>query len=180
MGLNVLRWPRAIATPTESDGAHVGRRVRIGEKPLAAVFSIVVLAVVASPIVENWKATPRDDFPLSYYRMFSEEKADAQRVTYLVGLDRQGERFLIPFQYAGPGGMNQVRRQMNRLVERGDAPRLCQTVATRVSRAGSRLPELLTIEVTTGTFRLSEYFTGHQVPIAERVSARCSVARSRP
>ena len=179
MGLNALRWPRAIAAPTESDGAHVARRVRIGEKHLAAAFSIVVLAVVASPIVENWKATPQDDFPLSYYRMFSEERADTQRVNYLVGLDSQGERFLIPYQYAGPGGMNQVRRQMNKLVERGDSRRLCQTVATRVSRAGSRLPDVRTIEVTTGTFRMSDYFTGRQVPILERVSARCSVERSR-
>ena len=179
MGLNALRWPRAIAAPTESEGERVVRRVRVGEKQLAGAFSIILLVVVASPIVENWKSSPRDDFPLSYYRMFSEERADTQRVNYLVGLDSRGQRFLVPYQYAGPGGMNQVRRQMNKLVERGDARRLCQTVATRVSRAGGRLPDLRTIEVTTGTFRLSDYFAGHATPVAERVSARCSVEQGR-
>lgn len=179
MGLNVLRWPRAIAAPTRSEGKLVVRRERIGEKRLAGAFSILLLLVVASPIVENWKPASRDDFPLSYYPMFSEERADIQRVNYLVGLDSRGERFLIPYQYAGPGGMNQVRRQMNKLVENGDARKLCQTVATRVARAGARLPVLRTIEVTTGTFRLSEYFTGHRTPIAERVTARCMVDRVR-
>jgi hypothetical protein len=179
MGLNALRWPRAIAASTESAGESVVRRERIGDKRLAGAFSIIVLAVVASPIVENWKSPPRDDFPLSYYRMFSEERADTQRASYLVGLTGWGERLLIPYRYAGSGGMNQVRRQMNKLIERGDALKLCQTVATRVSRAGGRLPELRTIEVTTGTFRLSDYFTGRQTPIAEHVSARCSVERSR-
>jgi hypothetical protein len=179
MGLNVLRWQRAIAIPTASGEAVVGHRARATDKRLAGAFSVILLVVVASPIVENWKSPSHDDFPLSFYPMFSEERSDTQQVNYLVGLDSRGQRFLIPYQYAGPGGMNQVRRQINKLVERGDAVKLCQTVATRVARAGSRLPELRTVEVTTGTFRHSEYFTGRQAPLAERVGARCSVERSR-
>ena len=178
MGLNVLPWRRfgVLRTPRERS-IPVGRE-RASSKPLAAVFSVVLLAVVASPIVENWRTPAHDDFPLSYYRMFSEERADLQRITYLVGIDNQGSRFLVPYQYAGSGGMNQVRRQMNKLVAGGSAPRLCQTVASRVSRARSRLPDLRTIEVTTGTYRLSEYFTGRQAPVTENVNARCTVARS--
>ena len=63
--------------------------------------------------------------------------------------------------------------------EQGAAAKLCQTVASRVGRAGSRLPELRTIEITTGVFRMSEYFQGRPAPISENVSARCSVERSR-
>jgi hypothetical protein len=179
MGLNVLRWPRAVALPPTRAGDIVVPRDRAAGKRLAAAFSVVLLLVVASPIVENWKSQSHDDFPLSFYRMFSEVRSDTQRVTYLVGLDSRGGRVLIPYQYAGAGGMNQVRRQINRQVEQGSASRLCQTVSSRVSRAGSRLPELRTIEITTGTFRMSEYFRGNRSPVSENVSARCSVERSR-
>lgn len=179
MGLNVLRWQRAAALPAARPGAAVVPRARTAGKRLAAAFSIVLLAVVASPIVENWRSPSHDDFPLSFYRMFSEVRSDTQRVTYLVGHDSRGQRVLIPYQYAGAGGMNQVRRQINRQVEQGSSSRLCQAVATRVARAGSRLPEIRTVEVTTGTFQMSQYFRGNQAPVSENVSARCTVDRSR-
>jgi hypothetical protein len=179
MGLNVLKWPRTVALPQTRAGELVVPRERAAGKRLAAAFSIVLLVVVASPIVENWRSPSHDDFPLSFFRMFSEVRSDSQRVTYLVGLDSRGGRVLIPYQYAGSGGMNQVRRQINRQVEQGSADKLCERVASRVSRAGSRLPELRTVEVTTGTFRMSEYFRGDQAPVSENVSARCTVARSR-
>ena len=178
MGLNVLRWHRAAALPSVRADEVVPRE-RAAGKRLAAAFSVVLLIAVASPIVENWKSPSHDDFPLSFYRMFSEVRSDTQRVTYLVGLDSRGGRVLIPYQYAGAGGMNQVRRQMNKQVEQGSAAKLCQTVATRVARAGSRLPDLRTVEVTTGTFRMSEYFRASRVPVSENVSARCTVERSR-
>lgn len=179
MGLSVLRWPRAGVLPPTRAGEVVVSRERTADKRLAAVFSLALIAVVVSPVIENWRTPSHDDFPLSFYRMFSEVRSDTQRVTYLVGLDRQRNRVLIPYQYAGSGGMNQVRRQINRQVEQGSARTLCQRVATRVARAGSRLPELRTVEVTTGTYRMSEYFRGNQAPISENVSARCTVARSR-
>jgi len=146
---------------------------------LASVFSVALLLVVASPVVENWKAEPFDDFPLSYFPMFSRETADDQRVTYLIGLNPSGERYLLPYGYAGRGGMNQVRKQMNKLVGQGDASKLCETAASRVNRQGSRLPEIRTVEVITGRFSLSGYFTGTEIPTVENVRARCSVARGR-
>jgi hypothetical protein len=180
MSLNVLRWPRALPARPTGRLEQVVSRPRVSEKWLAGAFSIGLLVVLASPIVENWKSSPRDDFPLSYYRMFSEQRGDTQRVTYLVGLDDHGGRFLLPYQYAGPGGMNQVRRQINKNVEQGDASRLCRTVAARVARVGKRLADLHTVEITTGTFRMSEYFRGQQAPRSESISARCSVARGKP
>ena len=156
---------------------------RAGRAPagkwLATAFSIAMIAAVASPVLENWKAQPRDGFPLSYYRMFSEERADTQRLTYLVGLDGRGNRYLIPYRFAGAGGMNQVRRQINKLVAQGQADRLCQTVATRLARSAGRLPDLDTVEVITGTYRLSSYFTGNNAPVAEQVRARCRAGRAR-
>jgi hypothetical protein len=177
MSLNVLRWPRAVPIRPARDAELVVSRPRLGSKWQAGAFSMVLLAVLLSPIVENWKSPPRDDFPLSYYRMFSEQRSDTQRMTYLVGLDDHGGRFLLPYQYAGPGGMNQVRRQINKQVEQGNASRLCRTVAARVARVGKRLQDLHTVEITTGTFRMSEYFRGQQEPQTEKISARCPVTR---
>jgi hypothetical protein len=179
MSLDALRFRRMVEPQLPRDSrlcSGSGERATAA-KWWAGAFSLVLLIVVASPVVENWKSPSHDDFPLSFYRMFSEERADVQRVNYLVGLDAQGGRFLIPYRYAGAGGMNQVRRQINKLVDNGQAANLCRTVASRVARAGSRLPRLRTVEVTTGTYRMSEYFTGQQAPVAENVRGRCTVDR---
>jgi hypothetical protein len=80
----------------------VARAPRAGPaKWQAALFSVAMLGLVAAPVLENWKAEPRDSFPLSYYRMFSEERADRQRLTYLVALDGRDNRHLIPHQLVG-------------------------------------------------------------------------------
>jgi hypothetical protein len=179
MSLASLRRPWVIARERSAPERATDRAERATSgKRVAAIFSVAVLVVVASPVLENWKERPRDDFPLSYYRMFSEERADRQRITYMVGIDAQGNRYLLPYRFAGTGGMNQVRRQMNRLVDQGRASSLCQTAAARVVRAGSRLRAVQRLEVITGTFRLSEYFAGRTAPDAENVRARCSVSRS--
>jgi hypothetical protein len=183
MGVDALRFRRAVegrvgSDRELSDSPAEGARASVAKR-WAAAFSLVLLLVVASPVVENWKAQPHDDFPLSYFRMFSEDRADTQRVNYLVGIDAQGSRFLIPYKYAGPGGMNQVRQQINKRVSDGKASSLCRSVAERVERAGRRLPQLSTIEVTTGTFSMSKYFTGQEAPTTEIVRARCSVEQSR-
>ena len=173
-----LRKATERATAGPSRPARSDARPATGKR-LAAAFSLGLMALVASPVAENWKAEPLDSFPLSYYRMFSEDRADRQRITYLVGLDDGGNRYLIPHRFAGNGGMNQVRRQINRLVEQGEAATLCRSVASRLGRSTSELPELVTIEVITGTYRLSAYFTGDRAPLEENVRARCAASQAR-
>lgn len=147
-------------------------------KWLAGAFSLALIATVAWPVVENWKVEPQDSFPLSYYRMFSEDRADRQRLTYLAGLDPRGNRYLIPYRFAGTGGMNQVRRQINRRVNDGEAADLCRSVASRLGRSSSRPPGVSTVEVITGTFLLSSYVTGSITPLEENVRARCAVPQA--
>jgi hypothetical protein len=165
--------------PARADGPGVRRAEEPGRaargKWLAGAFSLAMLAIVASPVVENWKAEPRDSFPLSYYRMFSEDRADRQRLTYLVALDDRGRRYLIPYQFAGAGGMNQVRRQINRRVGQGEAAELCRSVAARLRRSARRPAGADHVEVITGTFRMSTYFSGNRAPLEEDVRARCRV-----
>jgi hypothetical protein len=143
----------------------------------AALLSIVVLTAVLLPVTQNWAEVPRDDFPLSYYPMFSFEKGDRQRVTYLVTYDGAMNRFLLPYWYAGTGGMNQVRRQINKQVDRGQASRLCRNVASRVARAGDLPDDLNAVQIVTGTFFMSQFFAGNRVPASETVRAQCPVQR---
>ena len=150
-------------------------RPAAGSKWFAAAFSLAMIAIVSWPVLENWKVEPRDSFPLSYYRMFSEDRADRQRLTYLAGLDARGSRYLIPYRFAGTGGMNQVRRQINRRVSQGEASDLCRSVAARLGRSPGRPPGVNTVEVITGTFLLSNYVTGDITPLEENVRARCAV-----
>ena len=156
-------------------GAAGGPRPASRGKWLAGAFSLAMIVTVSWPVVENWKPEPRDSFPLSYYRMFSEDRADRQRLTYLAGIDDRGNRYLIPYQFAGTGGMNQVRRQINRRVEQGEAVELCRSVAARLRRSARRPPGVAWVEVITGTFRMSTYFAGNRAPLEENVRARCAV-----
>jgi len=159
------------------DPAPVRRRPPIG-KWLAAAFSLGLMVLVASPVVENWLPEPRDSFPLSHYRAFADPRADRQRLTYLVGLDAGGGRYLIPYRFAGTGGPDQVRRQIDRLVERGEAATLCRSVASQLGRSADPLPGLSAIEVITGTYRPSAYVAGDRAPLEETVRARCAPVRS--
>ena len=143
----------------------------------AGLLSVVILVAMLAPITQNWTDEPRDDFPLSYYPMFSFEKGDRQRVTYLVAYDSANNRFVLPYWYAGPGGMNQVRRQINKLVGRGDAPRLCRNVASRVARSPELSSDLSVVEVVTGIFQMTQFFAGDRMPVSESVRAQCLVRR---
>jgi hypothetical protein len=98
---------------TQATGRHPRRSAG---KAVAGLFSVVMLGATLAPVVENWKEQPQDSFPLSYYPMFSANRAEKYQVHYIVGLDQQGNRHLISYKFAGHGGFNQVRRQINKIV----------------------------------------------------------------
>jgi hypothetical protein len=146
----------------------------------AAIFSLLVVLVVLSPILQNWHPEATDNFPLSYYPMFSYERPDVERLNYLVGLDADGRRFGIPYTQAGSGGMNQVRRQINTRVSRGQSDQLCRSVSQRI--AGSRsayYARIETVQVVAGEYDLDEFFTASRLPRSEQVRASCPVQRQR-
>lgn len=142
---------------------------------LAGGFSLGLLGAVLWPIAQNWRAKPRDDFPLSYYPMFSHRRGRRVKVTHLLGLDAAGRRIPIAYGVIGPGGFNQIRRQVRALVERGEAAALCARVAPRALAAH---PELVTIQVVTSTYELDRFFSGDRMPFKEAVhaEARCAPA----
>lgn len=138
---------------------------------LAGGFSLGLLGAVLWPITQNWREAPRDDFPLSYYPMFSHRRGKRASVTHLLGLDAVGRRIPISYGLIGFGGFNQVRRQLRKVVERGGAAALCREVAPQVRAAH---PEVVTLRVVTGTYTLDRFFGGDRAPRAEEIHAEIS------
>ena len=156
-----------------------GGSALIEDERLATAFSVAMLAAVLLPITQNWRRHKRDGFPLSYYPMFSDRRREKVNVVHLVGLTADGERHLIPYHYAGTGGLNQVRRQLNRLADRGAAGVACEAVARRLAvDGGGPLGHVVTVQVVRGRYRLATYFDGAKEPLSERVFAARPVERT--
>jgi hypothetical protein len=179
MSLGTLRLPR-VADRRPAAGATVSdRRLRLG-KLVAAVFSVAVLGAMLSAAPKNWQAQPKDSFPLSYFPMFSAERADLHTEHYVAGWDAQGNRYVIPFSSIAPGGSIVRIRQATvmAMVRGGQSSQLCQNVSRRiVARDEPALRSVVRLEVVSGTFSLSEYLRGNKAPKSEMVRATCPIAR---
>lgn len=141
-------------------------------KWLAGGFSLAMIGAVLWPLAENWREQPQDNFPLSYYPMFSAKRSKKAKVSYLVGYDSRGQRHILSYKLAGSGGMNQVRRQIRFLVKNGHAEKLCHNVAERVAQQRKGvLTDIVRVQVVTGTYRLDTYFQGDRRPLSENVHA---------
>jgi hypothetical protein len=142
------------------------------EKGFAGIFSALMAGAVLWPVLQNWREQPKDSFPLSYHPMFSLKRAGATTVRYLVGLDGRGGRHLLPHTYAGTGGLNQVRRQINKVVRGGRADTLCNLVAAKVAGSGEeRFADVVTVQVVVGRYRLADYFADQRGSVWERMDA---------
>jgi hypothetical protein len=146
------------------------------EKAYAAVVSVLTVGAVLWPLARNWSREPEDGFPLSHYPMFSARRPKEAVVNYLVGLDARGGRRLLPYTLAGTGGLNQVRRQINRAVREGRAEALCRSVASAVAERNDEFGEVAIVQVVTGRYRLVGYFAGEKEPVSEKVRAYRPVA----
>jgi len=141
----------------------------------ASVFGLSLLAAVLWPTArENWRAARRDSFPLFYYPMFSARRRKRVRVTHLVGFDARGGRHLLPCRHVASGGLNQVRKQIRRSVEAGEAETLCAALAARLARAATPAP-LESVAIVTGEYRLDAWFAGERAPVSEVVHASAPV-----
>lgn len=153
-------------------------------RPQASVFSVVTMAIVLSPVVQNFAEKPRDDFPLSYFPMFSRSHPDVQEHTSLVGVTADGECVPIHYTYYKRGGMNQVRKQIRRAVRRGEdsALEMVERVAGRIARRDDPdLRDLVEIRAITGEYDVIAWFTGgERRPLSVEVHAAAPVIRDVP
>src|SRR5262245_21420398 len=144
----------------------------------ATYLSLAMVGAVLWPLHQNWSDKPRDNFPLSYYPMFSTKRQATETFYYMLGRDAEGGRYLIPYTFAVPGGLNSVRRRIRRIVEEGRATDLGRSVAKRVSRKDA-LPwsKIVTVAVVRGRYVVDDYFHGRKDPVSEQVKASCTVER---
>jgi hypothetical protein len=148
------------------------------KKGLAGLFSLAMIGATLSPITENWREKPTDSFPLSYYPMFSQKRAEKYQVHYMVGMDGQGNRHVIPYTFAGSGGFNQARRQLNKVVREKRADDLCNRIAARVAKAtNAPYSDIVEVRIVTGSYRFVDYFAGNTAPLKETVRAKAKVQR---
>lgn len=177
----------AVAEPSEpservldADGAAPASRLLPAGKVLATLFSVLVIGAMLSAVLQNWQARPRDSFPLSYFPMFSYEFDELQTEHYLIGRDALGNRHAIHYNNIAPGGsVVRIRRETVRaMVKRGQSKQLCQDASQRIAERNPRsLRSVVSLEVMTGTFSLSEYLQGNKTPASEKVQATCSIRR---
>ncbi|MBC8154533.1 MAG: hypothetical protein H7Z72_16640 [Bacteroidetes bacterium] len=144
---------------------------------LAALCSLLMMGAVIWPISQNWARKPKDGFPLSHYPMFAKNRNDKATLTYLLGIDRRGNRHFVSYTHAGTGGMNQVRKTINKRALKNPKA-LCDKVARSVARS-STAPDVLldSIRIVKGNFQLSTFFGGNQTPARSKAYCGCAVPR---
>lgn len=152
----------------------------IQSKFSAVAFSVILITIVASPIKENWKAKPKDNFPLSYYPMFSKKRDASYTLNYVVGFDASNKRYCIPYHIVGSGGMNQVRRQINKKCKEGESDKLAKKVARRIANSEKApFDKLEKVVVMEGTYHLEDYFMANsKAPLKEKIISTQIVDRT--
>ncbi|MCU0227904.1 MAG: hypothetical protein MUF01_09730 [Bryobacterales bacterium] len=159
--------------PTDSGPDEVRQSKRI-----PALLTTMLMVVLLSPLAENWKATPQDSFPLSYFPMFSHRRADTYVGNALMGVDQEGNRSILSYRLAGDGGFNQVRRQLAANVKAKRADDVCQQVAARVAQSGrGSLSRIASVQVVTQKHHINRFFAHQESQLSEKFHATCAVPR---
>jgi len=109
-------------------------------KPLAIAITLGLAAAFATPGVRHVlpaKYRAKDSFPISTFTMFTLQRPEEHRMTWVRGLDAAGESLgHIPSWRFNPGGLNQAMAHLKQArrnhAERRDA--VCQEIAQRITK----------------------------------------------
>jgi hypothetical protein len=147
-------------------------------KRMPAVVTAILLLVLLSPILENWKSKPHDSFPLSYFPMFSFRRGSTITGNSLIGMDSEGNRVLLSFRLAGTGGFNQVRRQIAAKLKDKRGAEVCEQVASKVAASRKRsLRDVESVQVISAKHNIDRFFARGDSLTKEKVYATCLVPR---
>ncbi len=138
----------------------------------AAILSIAVLLVVASPILrEPWN----DGFPLSPYAMFAFARPTKLTMDYGLGETATGQRVYLTPRIVGSGEVLQALNVIARARAAGKLPELCATIAARVATL-PKYRDVVAIRIVSGTHDAVEFLVRDQIG-KEVERARCVVKR---
>ncbi|HZZ49313.1 MAG TPA: hypothetical protein VFE65_20705 [Pseudonocardia sp.] len=149
------------------------------ERVVAGVVSGGVVGAALWPLRQYLRPREErvDSFPLSYYPMFSVRREQHGTVSYPVGVRADGSRTLLPHGALGAGGVNQVRKQLSRAVQRGRATEHAQLIARKVAERPD-LTDIVTVEIVRGRFDFDACLLNRKVEGEETLLASAAVTRS--
>jgi hypothetical protein len=130
-----------------------GQNWTVGERWWAGAVTTGVVGATLWPLRQYRRPEPerRDGFPLSYYPMFSEKRGQFGSVPFAIGVRADGSEFNMPYPMLGPGGVNQVRRQLSRAVARGRAERHARMIAARILERPD-CADVVEVRIVNGTY----------------------------
>lgn len=148
-------------------------------KKSAGVFCMIVIIAMLVPILQNWRQKPVDDFPLSYYPMFSAKRESLYGLYYFVGYDQQNQRHVLPYSMIGVGGFNQVRRQVNKSVRKKDYQKMMKRLSKKIAgRQTAPYSQLKIVHLVKGSYDINTYFSqANKTPVDEQIIAIQKIER---
>jgi hypothetical protein len=139
----------------------------------AAIASIVVVLIVASPVLRKpWE----DGFPLSPYAMFAFARPTKLTMDYGLGETANGERVYLTPRIVGSGEVLQALNVIARARQARQLPQLCETIAARVATLGGKYRDVVAIRIVSGTHDAVEFLVRDRIG-NEVERARCRVKR---
>jgi hypothetical protein len=162
----------------------------------ALAAGTALAAVLLSPVRHYFNGkdkTEEDSFPLSTYPMFSDNRKDRTRIPHVAGFTADGERIVPHYGHFGAGGLNQVRKQVTRMVRQGRAAEVAQRYADALAAQRQRpAPRgegpgavrrrreaaIVRLEVVRSRYFFDTYYAGNTTPQVETVHARADVGGS--
>lgn len=153
----------------------------------------VLAAVLLSPVRHYFNGKDKveeDSFPLSTYPMFSDDRKDRARIPHVAGFTADGERMVPHYSHFGAGGLNQVRKQVTRMVRQGRAVEVAQRYADALAAQRERSAPrgegpgavrrrreagIVRVEVVRSRYFFDTYYAGNTTPQVETVHACADV-----
>ena len=147
----------------------------------AIAVTVLLVGATLLPVLQIGEEAPVDSFPLSYYPMFSQPRAELETPIYVLGFDSEGQLHKISYPFWTSGGFNQASMQLKAARHEGQAAldEMCGTIASNVGKTSrGPLADVDVIVIERGHYSLVKYFRdGDRTPERKATLATCKVQR---